>query len=99
MLGFRGALYCAALFLAAACATTEPPRAPTPDVDEVELFHRARFKELSTHGDDALLRVVAKMKPASMTADEDRLDSEARAAYRHGDGRAAERAIRDLPDA
>lgn len=99
MLDFKEGLSCAAVFLVAACATTEPPRAPTPEVDEVELFHRARFKELSSHGDDALLRVVAKMKPASLSADEDRLDSEARAAYRHGDGSTAERAIRELPDA
>src|SRR5262245_47382444 len=95
MPGLRGAPL---FMLLAACVTAEPPRAPTPEVDEVELFHRARFKELSTHGDDALMRVVAKMKPASLSAEEDRLDSRARAAYRHGDGRAAEEAIRALPD-
>lgn len=76
----------------------EPPRAPEPEVDEVELFHRARFKELSARGDEALLRVIAKIKPTYLSAEEDRLDSNARAAYRHGDGRAADEAMRALPD-
>lgn len=83
----------------ASCAAMEPPRAPEPEVDEVELFHRARFKELSARGDDALLRVIAKIKPTHLSAEEDRLDSIARAAYRHGDGRTADEAMRALPDA
>jgi hypothetical protein len=83
----------------AGCATTEPPRAPKLEVDDVELFHRARFKELALRGDDALLAVIARLKPASLSAEEDRLDSKARAAYRHGDGKTAEEAMRALPDA
>jgi hypothetical protein len=82
-----------------ACIHAEPPRAPKLEVDEVELFHRARFEELSKTGDDALTRVVTKMRPRTMSPAEDRLDSHARAAYRHGDGRAAETAMRGLPDA
>lgn len=93
----RAAVFCL-LVSSAACIHAEPPKAPKPEVDEVELFHRARFEELSKKGDNALFRVVSRMRPRSISADEDRLDSRARAAYRHGRTREAFDAMRALPD-
>jgi hypothetical protein len=82
--------------IATACATTEPPKAPEPRVDVVELFRRARFKELSELDASAAIRWVTRIRAKQMADGEDVADTTARVAYRQGDAPAAKEAVNAL---
>jgi hypothetical protein len=82
--------------LAASCATTEPPKAPEPRVDVVELFRRARFKELSELDTGAAIRWVTRIRARQIADGEDVADTTARVAYRLGDAPAAKEAVNAL---
>jgi hypothetical protein len=86
----------AALAFSFGCATSELRQAPPPSVDVVELFRRARFKELSELDRGGSAHWVERIKTRAMSEGEDLADWSARVAYRRGDAVAARSALNAL---
>jgi hypothetical protein len=85
--------------LAAACATTEPPKAPEQSTDIIELFRRARFKELSELDQGSSIRWVARLRAKQLSEGEEMADWQARVAYRRGDAAAANDQLQSMSPA
>jgi hypothetical protein len=89
----------ALVVLCTGCAGVQPKQEPAQRSDAVELFRRARFKELSQLDKVDFFQLVQRLRPKALSTREDYFDSLARAAYRHGDGKTALEAVESLPEA